>query len=50
MLDFLIGAEYFLTMRFGVGVEVGYRYTPEIEPLKDIKLDLSGVVWILNLI
>jgi hypothetical protein len=43
-----IGMQYFFTKKFGAGVEVGYSYTPEINPLKDIKLDLSGVIGTLN--
>lgn len=43
------GVQYLFTKRFGVGLDVGYKYTMEIEPLKDIKLDLSGVTFALGL-
>ena len=43
------GVQYFFTKRFRVGLDVGYRYTSEIEPLKDIKLDFSGATFALGL-
>lgn len=49
ILDFSIGAEWLFTKRFGIGFDVGYRFTPEVIPSKDIKLDFSGVLFALNL-
>ena len=49
MLDFSVGAEYLFTKRFGIGFDVGYRYTPEITLSKDIKLDFSGATFALGL-
>jgi hypothetical protein len=49
-LELSTGVQYLFTKSFGVGVDVGYRYTSEIEPLKNIELDLSGVVGTFNLI
>jgi hypothetical protein len=41
--------QYLFTKRFGVGLDVGYRYTPEITPSKDIKIDFSGPTFALGL-
>lgn len=48
ILDFSIGTEWLLTKRFGVGLDVGYRFTTEISPSKDIKIDLSGATFALG--
>jgi hypothetical protein len=49
ILDSSIGVEWFFTKRFGVGFDFGYRFTPEISPSKNIKLDFSGAIFALNL-
>ncbi|MDR2396189.1 MAG: hypothetical protein LBD57_06280 [Endomicrobium sp.] len=49
ILDSSIGVEWFFTKRFGVGFDFGYRFTPEILPSKNIKLDFSGATFALNL-
>jgi hypothetical protein len=46
--DFSIGVEWLFTKRLGTGFDVGYRFTPEVSPSKDIKLDFSGFVWSLG--
>ncbi|MDR2351121.1 MAG: hypothetical protein LBD56_00335 [Endomicrobium sp.] len=43
ILDSSIGAEWLFTKRVGIGFDIGYRFTPEISPSKNIKLDFSGV-------
>jgi hypothetical protein len=43
--DFSIGAEWLFTKRLTIGIDLGYRFTPEVAPSKDIKLDFSGFVW-----
>jgi hypothetical protein len=49
ILDFSIGIEWLFTKRFGVGLDVGYRFTPEVMPSKDIKIDFSGATFTLGL-
>jgi hypothetical protein len=49
ILDSSIGVEWLFTKRFGIGFDVGYRFTPEIEVSKAIKLNFSGVTVALNL-
>jgi hypothetical protein len=49
ILDSSIGVEWFFAGKFGVGFDVGYRFTPEIMASKNIKLDFSGVTLALNL-
>jgi hypothetical protein len=38
----LVGAEYVLTKRYKLGLDVGYRFTLETTIAEDIKLDFSG--------
>jgi hypothetical protein len=47
--DFSIGAECLFMKRFGLGFDVGYRFTPEVVPSKDIKIDFSGFVYNLGI-
>jgi hypothetical protein len=49
--DLSVGMKYLFTKRFGAGVDVGYRYMPEIVLSKsdDVKIDLSGMTVALNL-
>jgi hypothetical protein len=43
------GIQYLFTKKFGIGFDVGYRFTPEIEVSEAIKLNFSGVTGALNL-
>ncbi|MDR2251262.1 MAG: hypothetical protein LBD98_00230 [Endomicrobium sp.] len=43
------GIQYLFTKRFGIGFDVGYRFTPKIEVSEAIKLNFSGVTGALNL-
>ncbi|MCA6070016.1 MAG: hypothetical protein LE180_02720 [Endomicrobium sp.] len=41
--DLSVGAEYVLTKRYKLGLDVGYRFTPKTTISDDIKLDFSGL-------
>jgi hypothetical protein len=43
--DLSLGIEWLFTKRIGIGFDFGYRFTPEVVPSKDIKLDFSGFVY-----
>jgi hypothetical protein len=40
--DLSIGAEYVLTKKYKLGLDVGYRFTPTTTILEGTKLDISG--------
>ncbi|MDR1433793.1 hypothetical protein [Candidatus Endomicrobiellum devescovinae] len=41
VVDLSLGLEYELSQRWALGVDVGYRYTPEVK-IDQLKLDFSG--------
>jgi opacity protein-like surface antigen len=41
VVDLSLGLEYELSQRWALGIDVGYRYTPEVK-MDQLKLDFSG--------